>query len=165
MYTITHLIPNVKGVIHYPYPKFSIALPDYCHYPQQCRLIIRASTQGMYQHVSCKYQSDMNMPSNIKYVFIMMRKIMTHNCTNQICVRFTKWWLKSRHIDGLTQNNSNSSVLAMELVQSCSKPLIYSRSFEITHRSYCSLDLSHRYILDLWNNGFHFFNDNHQFVF
>ena len=33
--------------------------------------------------------------------------------------------LKSLHIDGLVQDCSNSSALALELLQSCTKPSIY----------------------------------------
>ena len=40
-----------------------------------------------------------------------------------ICVAVRAWWenVKS-HFDGLTQDCSNSSALAMELLQSCTKP-------------------------------------------
>ena len=35
-------------------------------------------------------------------------------------------WGQIMHIDGLVQDCSNSSVLVMELWQSCAKPLIYA---------------------------------------
>ena len=37
------------------------------------------------------------------------------------------------HIDGLVQDCSNSSVQAMELLQSCTKPSIYSILDEVEH--------------------------------
>ena len=42
-------------------------------------------------------------------------------------VRFTplKQWRKMLHVDGLVQDCSNSSALAMELLHSCTKPLIW----------------------------------------
>ena len=36
------------------------------------------------------------------------------------------WMIQAHHIDGLVQDCSNSSALAMELLQSCTKPSIYS---------------------------------------
>ena len=45
---------------------------------------------------------------------------------NKLCHLNVKKWLKMHiYIDGLVQNCSNSSVLAMELLQSCTKSSIY----------------------------------------
>ena len=46
------------------------------------------------------------------------------SCTEKTWYREISFWGWNNHIDGLVQDCSNSSALAMELLQSCTKPLI-----------------------------------------
>ena len=48
----------------------------------------------------------------------------------------------THNIDGLVQDCSNSSVLAMELLQSCTKPSIFCVLFFFINHMFCSVNVN-----------------------